>query len=46
MENLITKEDIEELKKIHLQQTGEKISDQETLEMGTRLVMLMRALNK
>ena len=43
---MITKEELQELKDIHLENTGEEMSDQEALEMGTRLLNLFRVIGK
>ena len=40
----LPKEAIEELKQIHLKETGEMLSDQVALEMGTRLLGLFRII--
>ena len=39
---LIDLEDIEELRKIHFQETGEQLSDSEAGDMGKRLLRLYR----
>ena len=41
-----TKEELEELKAIHKKHTGEALSDEEAIEMGTRLVILFRIIAK
>lgn len=42
----MSKEALEELKQIHFKETGEMLLDQETLEMGTRLLGLFRIIMK
>lgn len=37
-------EDLEKLKLIHYKKTGEALSDQEALEMGTRIITLLRII--
>jgi hypothetical protein len=41
-----TKEELEELKRIHQKHMGEALSDTEAIEMGTRLVTLFRIIGK
>jgi hypothetical protein len=41
-----TKEELEDLKLIHQKHTGEVLSDEEAVEMGTRLVTLFRIIGK
>lgn len=38
--------DIDELRKIHFEKTGKMLFDQEALEMGARLVTLLRIVYK
>lgn len=40
----LSKEALEELKQIHFNETGEMLSDQEALEMGTRILGLFRII--
>ena len=42
----LPKESIEELKQIHFKKTGEQLSDEEALEMGTRLINLLKIVSK
>ena len=37
---------IDELKKIHLEETGEKLSNQEAWDMGLNLIKLLKALSR
>lgn len=37
---------LEDLKQIHFKKTGEMLSDQEALEMGTRIITLLRIIAK
>ena len=39
---LLEPEDIEELKQIHFEETGERLSDSEAIDMGRRLLQLYR----
>jgi hypothetical protein len=41
---LLTREDIEELKKIHKERFGEELTDDEAWEMGRRLMRLFGVL--
>lgn len=41
---LLTREDIEELKKIHKERFGEELADDEAWEMGRRLMRLFDVL--
>ncbi len=41
---MITEKAIKELKQIHFKETGKMLSDQEALEMGTRLLGLFRII--
>jgi hypothetical protein len=43
---LMTEDDIEELKQIHFKESGEKLSNVEAWEMGTRLIKLFRIIGK
>lgn len=38
----LPKEALEELKQIHFKKTGKQLSDEETLEMGIRVINLLR----
>lgn len=44
--SLITKEALEEYKKIYKKQTGEDLSDQEALESATKLLNLIQLVYK
>jgi len=37
---------LEELKQINFEKTGEKLSEQEALDMGTRLINLFKVIGK
>jgi len=37
---------IDELKKIHFEETGEKLSNQEAWDMGLNLIKLLKALGR
>lgn len=39
---MLSQKAIHELKKIHQEETGVVLTDQETLEMGTRLLMMFK----
>lgn len=43
---MISKEQLEEFKRIHKKETGKNISDQEALDGATRLLNLMKAIYK
>lgn len=40
----LSKEALEELKQIHFKKTGEQLSNEEVLEMGTRLLNLLKII--
>lgn len=42
----IDSKDLAELQKIHFEETGQRLNDEQTLEMGTRLLTLFKVLLK